>query len=997
VSARAGAEPGWAAALSAGRTLGLGPGPGARVTSFWAETGQSGHSPSPGPGPPPAPWRKRPGGSSGDPQNGGQAGARVGPLVPCPKTISGKSETAGGLLSGPSCGPAGFRGLGSRRLGLRPPACPCSAAACGACADSCPSFCPGPPAARRVSPLANGCGHEPWAAPLGPEISRSAPRAVGRSQERRPGVRKPLACKTESAWAFTSPAGKQPRPQRKTCRPAPRGGVGLPSLRCMETRDPLLSCCARQRLPWRVLAPRRRQEPGGASRAPGSGSQTCILWMPASETPGVHPSAQDKGCARRPGPTAHASTVGLWATRCRDSACSSDGFFRRSRARGSESQQWPGVGTRASSRERGLGLCVAPDVTQRKLPTAAQPVGAPAWICASTPGGPADRRLAGARLLQGAGFRRWPRTTSPDCLPPIGPLKCRPPGFASQPAPSRSLCPCRAEPWVFAAPARSPRRPVRRPVRCRRARGAAVPQVLTLSLSLRSLHFTRRTACGAPGATGWWSAPGYPSQPLDESWPRQQPPWKEEKLPGFRLASALNRTNSDSALHTSALSAKPQDPFGGGGPPAWPAPCMGFCDGDSDVLGEAPFPGPLREEALLTVPSLVARQLWEAKEVQSLAGRPRSCDAGGSSSFPLNGQSAGLPSLLGALSTGGSLPDLTSLHHASPLPALLDPGDHLSGSVSTGSSMGNLPAAMTHLGLRGSPGLQTSRSNPSIQAALSQTALSSSLDSHPQAASLGPGTLHPALRLFSLSNPSLSTASLSGPPRRRQPPVSPLTLSPGPEAHPGFGRQLSSTGPLNHRPAQQMLAPEQSAAPFLPAEAQVSPPPPYLAAREPLLQHPRPKEPPAPQPPSAASLTPSDFQLLAAQAQGSPVTSFFPDVDLDQLSLRPGPSFAPQVPPAQQGPRELQDAVPLRPSPHSSCGNVPSALLAEDPSASLFRDLSSALAGLPEVSLSVDAPFPLEGELQFEPLSLDGLSTLGDASLGLLDPSVEEAFRADRL
>ncbi|KAJ1180254.1 hypothetical protein NDU88_005476, partial [Pleurodeles waltl] len=41
----------------------------------------------------------------------------------------------------------------------------------------------------------------------------------------------------------------------------------------------------------------------------------------------------------------------------------------------------------------------------------------------------------------------------------------------------------------------------------------------------------------------------------------QQLPWNEEKRPGFRLLSALNRTNSDSALHTSTLSTKSQDPF----------------------------------------------------------------------------------------------------------------------------------------------------------------------------------------------------------------------------------------------------------------------------------------------------------------------------------------------------------------------------------------------------------------------------------------------------
>lgn len=52
---------------------------------------------------------------------------------------------------------------------------------------------------------------------------------------------------------------------------------------------------------------------------------------------------------------------------------------------------------------------------------------------------------------------------------------------------------------------------------------------------------------------------------------------------------------------------------------------------------------------------------------------------------------------------------------------------------------------------------------------------------------------------------------------------------------------------------------------------------------------------------------------------------------------------------------------------------------------------------MPEVGLDMDSPFPLEEELQIEPLSLDGLNMLSDSSMGLLDPSVEETFRADRL
>ncbi|XP_027425485.1 CREB-regulated transcription coactivator 3 isoform X1 [Zalophus californianus] len=493
----------------------------------------------------------------------------------------------------------------------------------------------------------------------------------------------------------------------------------------------------------------------------------------------------------------------------------------------------------------------------------------------------------------------------------------------------------------------------------------------------------------------------YSSQPLDESWPRQQHPWKEEKHPGFRLTSALNRTNSDSALHTSALSAKPQDPYGGGGQSAWPAPYMGFCDGENDVHGEVlSFPGPLKEENLLNVPKPLPKQLWETKEIQSLSGRPRSCDVGGGNGFPHNGQNIGLSPFLGTLNTGGSLPDLTNLHYSAPVPASLDTSDHVFGSMSVGNSVSNLPAAMTHLGIRSSSGLQGSRSNPSIQATLNKTALSSSLNSHPQTSAPSASALHPSLRLFSLSNPSLSTTALSGPSRRRQPPVSPLTLSPGPEAQQGFSRQLSATSPLNPYPAAQMVSSDRSPLSFLPteAQAQVSPPPPYPAPQDlsqPRLQQPPAQEPPAQQPQAASSLPPSGFPLLTAQ--GSSLTSFFPDVSFDQQSMRPGPAFPQQVPLVQQGLREPQDSFHLRPNLYSNCGGFPNAILTEDSSTSLFKDLSSALAGMPEVGLNMDTPFPLEEELQIEPLSLDGLNMLSDSSMGLLDPSVEETFRADRL
>uniref|UniRef100_A0A8I5KTH9 CREB regulated transcription coactivator 3 n=1 Tax=Homo sapiens TaxID=9606 RepID=A0A8I5KTH9_HUMAN len=61
--------------------------------------------------------------------------------------------------------------------------------------------------------------------------------------------------------------------------------------------------------------------------------------------------------------------------------------------------------------------------------------------------------------------------------------------------------------------------------------------------SRNRFHPLHRRSGDKPGRQFDGSAFGanYSSQPLDESWPRQQPPWKDEKHPGFRLTSALNR------------------------------------------------------------------------------------------------------------------------------------------------------------------------------------------------------------------------------------------------------------------------------------------------------------------------------------------------------------------------------------------------------------------------------------------------------------------------
>ncbi|XP_061594491.1 CREB-regulated transcription coactivator 3 isoform X2 [Cololabis saira] len=302
----------------------------------------------------------------------------------------------------------------------------------------------------------------------------------------------------------------------------------------------------------------------------------------------------------------------------------------------------------------------------------------------------------------------------------------------------------------------------------------------------------------------------YLSPPPDNSWRREQQPWTEEKRPGFRLLSQLNRTNSDSALHTSATNPNPQDPFGmnqqmGRCPPQRNASVNeAEIDGSGDVFS---FPALPNEENLIGVSKPLPKQLWEAKKVQNLASRPKSCEVPGINIFPSPEQNPGLSHYQGSLSTGGSLPDLSNLQFPSPLSTPLDPEDNGGyPNISGGSSTGNLPAAMMHLGIGSSQGLSSSLSNPSIQASLNNCQLQSSL-----------------------SNPSIN-ASLrlsSNSPRRRPAPISPLTLSPGAEQRRGLAKQLSPTMSPSLSPITQGVALDTS---NMPRE----PPPPY-----PLYQQPQ--------------------------------------------------------------------------------------------------------------------------------------------------------------
>ncbi|XP_042341079.1 CREB-regulated transcription coactivator 3 isoform X2 [Plectropomus leopardus] len=483
----------------------------------------------------------------------------------------------------------------------------------------------------------------------------------------------------------------------------------------------------------------------------------------------------------------------------------------------------------------------------------------------------------------------------------------------------------------------------------------------------------------------------YLSPPLDNNW---------------------RRTNSDSALHTSAMNPNPQDPFGmnqqmGRGPPQRNASVNeAEVDGSGNVFS---FPTlPTNEENLMGVSKPLPKQLWEAKKVQSLASRPKSCEVPGINIFPSQEQNLGLSQYQGLLNTGGSLPDLSNLHFTSPLSTPLDPEDNGGyPNLSGGSSTGNLPAAMMHLGIGNSQGLSSSLSNPSIQASLNNCQLQSSL-SNP--------SINSSLRLSSNS------------PRRRPAPISPLTLSPGTEQRRGLAKQLSPTMSPSLSPITQGVALDTS---NMPRE----PPPPYPLYQQPQhavdqgrqRQHQQQQQ---QQPVSPHQSIPLDFNT----SQHNNMATLFNDpfmepqfsnrqtkthpYQLDQFSLLEnamsstagGSCFDPtstssllyysQAALSGLGGSHgsLQDPVHTRSNMlYSNCsGGLPNIILTDDSNPSLSKDISSGLSTVPECFDS-EGGFPLEDELRIEPLSLDGLSMLSDPDMVLPDPSVEDTFRSDRL
>ncbi|KAF4102664.1 CREB-regulated transcription coactivator 2 isoform X2 [Onychostoma macrolepis] len=244
----------------------------------------------------------------------------------------------------------------------------------------------------------------------------------------------------------------------------------------------------------------------------------------------------------------------------------------------------------------------------------------------------------------------------------------------------------------------------------------------------------------------------YLSPPPDPSWRRN---WNSnfatDKSQIFQQlpTTALNRTNSDSALHTSVMNPPAGDPFSTGL--------------RRPAVFSYPVP-PIEENS----PDDGRRlKPWDSSKLSLLSSRPKSCEVPGITVFPSPDQQGGASHGPMVLNTGGSLPDLSSLHFPSPLPTPLDPDEPGYLALSGGGSTGNLTCTLTQLGIH-SPSafhstgllqsLQGTSSNPSLQSSLSNPNIQSSLSAHSFHNSLSSASLH-----SSLSNPSLQSSLSSSP------------------------------------------------------------------------------------------------------------------------------------------------------------------------------------------------------------------------------------------
>ncbi|XP_030582604.1 CREB-regulated transcription coactivator 1b [Archocentrus centrarchus] len=470
--------------------------------------------------------------------------------------------------------------------------------------------------------------------------------------------------------------------------------------------------------------------------------------------------------------------------------------------------------------------------------------------------------------------------------------------------------------------------------------------------------------------------------------------------------TSWRRTNSDSALHQSAMNPKPQEVFAGGSQELQP-----------------------KRVLLLTVPGTensessadkdAQKQLWDDKKDDS--STPNTCDVPGINIFPSPDQELNPSVLPAAHNTGGSLPDLTNIQFPPPLSTPLDPEDIVTfPSLSAANSTGSLTTNLTHLGISAaSHGIPTSP-----QPTMTVTA-------QRRQPPVVPLTLTSDLHLQ--QSPQQLSPTLSSPVNITQVvPTESLTLEQQLSQYPLFN-QLTAQ-------AQAQLISDLQKQQALPQGIQLITLPTLASTGTASAT----ASSPSPDSQTTGSMSISSYRNQtgspATQSPTSPVSnqgfspggspqhipvvgSIFGDSFYDQqLASRQTNALSHQLEQfnmienpissnslynqcstlnytqaAMMGltGSSLPDSQQLGYSSHSNIPNIILTVTGESPP-SLSKELTNSLAGVGDVSFDADSQFPLD-ELKIDPLTLDGLHMLNDPDMVLADPATEDTFRMDRL
>uniref|UniRef100_A0A3Q1ASR1 CREB regulated transcription coactivator 1a n=1 Tax=Amphiprion ocellaris TaxID=80972 RepID=A0A3Q1ASR1_AMPOC len=445
--------------------------------------------------------------------------------------------------------------------------------------------------------------------------------------------------------------------------------------------------------------------------------------------------------------------------------------------------------------------------------------------------------------------------------------------------------------------------------------------------------------------------------------------------------TSWRRTNSDSALHQSAMNPKPQEVFAGGSQELQP-----------------------KRVLLLTVPGTENSEPNADKDAQKHV-----CFV--FSIFPSPDQELNPSVLPAAHNTGGSLPDLTNIQFPPPLSTPLDPEDTVAfPSLSSANSTGSLTTNLTHLGISAASHAQR-RQPPVVPLTLTS-------DLHLQQS---PQQLSPTLT----SPVNITQVGICLINSRWET----LTLEQQLSQYPLFN-QLTAQ-------AQAQLLSDLQKQQALPQGIQLITLPTLASTGTPSAT----ASSPSPDSQTTASISyRNQTGSPATQSPTSPVSnqgfspggspqhipvvgSIFGDSFYDQqLASRQTNALSHQLEQfnmiespissnslynqcstlnytqaAMMGltGSSLQDSQQLG---YSSHGNIPNIILTvtgESPP-SLSKELTNSLAGVGDVSFDADSQFPLD-ELKIDPLTLDGLHMLNDPDMVLADPATEDTFRMDRL